>query len=39
MWVLRRVLMPMGVVDAMEFLLEKLKSSKSNSDFFQAMNT
>ena len=28
MWVLRRVLMPMGVVDAMEFLIDKLKSSK-----------
>ena len=39
MWVLRRVLMPMGVVDAMEFLLDKLKSSKSNSDFFEAMNS
>jgi len=39
MWVLRRVLMPMGVVDAMEFLLEKLKTSKSNRDFFEAMNS
>ncbi|MFO1152548.1 MAG: transcription termination factor Rho [Rhodospirillales bacterium] len=39
MWVLRRVLMPMGVVDAMEFLLDKLKSSKSNADFFEAMNS
>ncbi|HEV2676867.1 MAG TPA: transcription termination factor Rho [Aliidongia sp.] len=39
MWVLRRVLMPMGVVDGMEFLLEKLKQSKSNADFFDAMNT
>ena len=39
MWVLRRVLMPMGVVDAMEFLLDKLKSSKSNNDFFEAMNS
>ena len=39
MWVLRRVLMPMGPVDAMEFLLDKLKHSKTNSDFFQAMNT
>lgn len=38
MWVLRRVLMPMGVTDAMEFLLDKLKSSKTNSDFFDAMN-
>jgi transcription termination factor Rho len=39
MWVLRRVLMPMGVVDGMEFLLDKLKQSKSNADFFDAMNT
>jgi len=38
MWVLRRILMPMGVVDAMEFLLEKLKHSKSNADFFDSMN-
>lgn len=39
MWVLRRVLMPMGVVDAMEFLIDKLKSSKTNIDFFEAMNS
>jgi len=39
MWVLRRILMPMGVVDAMEFLQDKLKSSKSNAGFFEAMNT
>ena len=39
LWVLRRILMPMGVVDAMEFLIEKLKQSKTNSEFFQAMNT
>jgi transcription termination factor Rho len=39
MWVLRRVLMPMGVVDAMEFLLDKLRQSKSNSEFFDAMNS
>ena len=38
MWVLRRVLMPMGTQDAMEFLLGKLKESKSNAEFFQAMN-
>jgi len=38
MWVLRRILMPMGVVDAMEFLLDKLKTTKSNADFFQSMN-
>ncbi len=38
MWVLRRILMQMGPVDAMEFLIDKLKQSKSNDDFFQAMN-
>jgi len=37
MWVLRRVLMPMGVTDAMEFLLDKLKYSKTNADFFDSM--
>jgi transcription termination factor Rho len=39
MWVLRRILMPMGVVDAMEFLVDKLKHSKNNGDFFEAMNS
>jgi len=38
MWVLRRILMPMGVVDAMEFLIDKLKGSKTNADFFDRMN-
>ena len=38
MWVLRKILSPMGTTDAMEFLIEKLKSSKNNEDFFQAMN-
>jgi transcription termination factor Rho len=38
MWVLRRILMPMGTVDAMEFLLDKMKISKNNADFFAAMN-
>jgi transcription termination factor Rho len=39
MWVLRRILMPMGVTDAMEFLLGKLKETKTNSNFFDSMNT
>src|SRR5271154_3318258 len=39
MWVLRRILNPMGTIDAMEFLLDKLKYSKTNNDFFDAMNT
>ena len=38
MWVLRRVLMPMGTTDAMEFLLDKLKYSKTNIDFFESMS-
>lgn len=38
MWVLRRILNPMGTVDAMEFLTDKLKDTKSNEDFFQSMN-
>ncbi len=39
MWVLRRVLTPMGTIDGLEFLINKLKDSKSNSEFFDAMNT
>jgi transcription termination factor Rho len=38
MWVLRRILMPMGVSDSIEFLTDKLKHSKTNADFFDAMN-
>jgi transcription termination factor Rho len=38
-YVLRRILSPMGTVDAIEFLLDKLKSAKNNSDFFESMNT
>ncbi|GIK50715.1 MAG: transcription termination factor Rho [Hyphomonadaceae bacterium] len=38
-YVLRRILSPMGTQDAIEFLLDKLKSSKNNDDFFQSMNT
>jgi transcription termination factor Rho len=39
MWVLRRVLMPMGPMDGLEFLISKLKESKNNHDFFESMNT
>ena len=39
MWVLRRVLMQMGMTDGMEFLLYKLKQSKNNEDFFNNMNS
>ncbi|MCH7486621.1 MAG: transcription termination factor Rho [Proteobacteria bacterium] len=38
MWVLRRILTPMGAVDGIEFLLNKLKDSKNNADFFDSMN-
>ncbi len=38
MWVLRRILTPMGTIDAMEFLLGKLKDSKNNDEFFNQMN-
>ncbi|MBX7198382.1 MAG: transcription termination factor Rho [Rhodospirillaceae bacterium] len=38
MWVLRRILDPMGVQDGMEFLLDKLRESKNNGDFFDRMN-
>jgi transcription termination factor Rho len=38
MWVLRRILMQMGTVDAMQFLLDKMKDAKSNEDFFASMN-
>ncbi len=37
-WVLRRILSPMGVMDGMEFLLDKLKDAKTNDDFFDRMN-
>ncbi|HCI47101.1 MAG TPA: transcription termination factor Rho [Rhodospirillaceae bacterium] len=38
MWMLRRILMPMGTTDSMDFLLDKLKQTKNNDDFFQSMN-
>jgi transcription termination factor Rho len=38
-FVLRRILSPMGTTDAIEFLNDKLKQTKSNSDFFDSMNT
>ncbi|MGK2741789.1 transcription termination factor Rho [Tepidicaulis sp. LMO-SS28] len=39
MYVLRRILNPMGTVDAVEFLLDKLKQTKNNAEFFDSMNT
>lgn len=38
-YVLRRILAPMGTVDAIEFLQDKLRSSKNNDDFFESMNS
>lgn len=38
LWILRKVLAPMNVVDSMEFLLDKLESSKTNIDFLTSMN-
>jgi transcription termination factor Rho len=38
MWVLRRILSPMGTVDAVEFLLDKMKDTKNNDEFFRVMN-
>lgn len=38
-FVLRRILSSMGTTDAIEFLIDKLKQTKSNSDFFDTMNT
>ena len=38
MWMLRRILSPMGMGDAMEFLIDKLKSTKNNNEFFDSMN-
>lgn len=38
MWVLRRVLAPMGVCDGMEFLIDQMKDTKNNVEFFQRMN-
>lgn len=38
-WMLRRILNPMGVIDAMEFLLDKMKETKGNDEFFDKMNS
>jgi transcription termination factor Rho len=38
-FVLRRILNPMGTIDAIEFLLGKLKQTKTNAEFFDSMNT
>jgi transcription termination factor Rho len=38
-YILRRILSPMGAQDAIEFLLDKLRQSKTNDEFYQSMNT
>jgi transcription termination factor Rho len=38
-YILRKILSPMGTTEAMEFLLDKMKNSKTNNDFFQSMGT
>ena len=38
-YVLRRILNPMGPQDAIDFLLGKLKETKTNDEFFDSMNT
>ncbi len=39
MWVLRRILSPMGVQESMEFLMDKLKATKNNAEFYESMNS
>jgi transcription termination factor Rho len=38
MYILRRILNPMGTMDAIDFLLDKLRNTKGNADFFESMN-
>ena len=38
-FILRKILAPMGSTEAMEFLLEKMKDTKTNNEFFQSMGT
>ncbi|MGB6034626.1 MAG: transcription termination factor Rho, partial [Cryomorphaceae bacterium] len=38
-WMLRRILEPMGAADGMEFLLKKVRTTKNNADFFSSMNS
>ena len=39
MYVLRRILNPMGTMDAIDFLLDKLRNTKTNGDFFNSMTS
>ena len=38
-WILRRVMAPMNSVDSMDFLLDKMRGTKSNKDFLEVMNS
>ncbi|MBC7466025.1 MAG: transcription termination factor Rho [Bdellovibrio sp.] len=38
LWIIRKVLAPMNVVDAMEFLMDKIERAKTNGDFLKSMN-
>jgi transcription termination factor Rho len=38
MWILRKVLSPLGTVEAMEFLMDKIGGTKTNQEFLQSMN-
>jgi transcription termination factor Rho len=38
MYILRRILNPMGTMDAIDFLLDKLRNTKTNAEFFESMN-
>ena len=37
-WILRKVLQPLSIVESMELLLDKMKQTKSNKDFLDSMN-
>jgi len=38
MWILRKVLSPLGTMEAMEFLMDKIGGTKNNNEFLQSMN-
>ncbi len=38
-WILRKIISPMGAIDAMEFLMDKIKETKTNDEFFSSMNS
>ena len=37
MWILRKIVHPMGEIEAMEFLIDKLSMTKTNEEFLEAM--